>query len=216
MSVPADGASTPIRRIRSWALGRAWAASVLVLPAACSPGSGDAPSGRADEAPGRQESTELDRREAAASHPQEAAEPDRRDIVALVHDHARAWETGDTASMSRILHEDARLAYPRRRLGKREWIEDLAEFSSRHVDTRVYVHAVVVDGSDFAVEWQFATTDRETGIRTAVGDAIIGAVRDGRIVEWKEYLDGRVPELQRQGRLPLDEGLEPFPWPSTR
>ena len=186
------GASTPVRRIRSRAPGRAWAAALLVLPAACSPGSGDAPSARSDD------------------------EPDRREVVALVHVHARAWETGDTASMSRILHEDARLAYPRRRLGKREWIEDLAEFSSRHVDTRVYVHAVVVDGSDFAVEWQFATTDRETGIRTAVGDAIIGAVRDGRIVEWKEYLDGRVPELQRQGRLPLDEGLEPFPWPSTR
>jgi len=52
-----------------------------------------------------------------------------------------------------------------------------------------------------------------TGARTAVGDAIIGAVRDGRIVLWKEYLDGRIFALQRDGTLPLDEGEEPFPWP---
>jgi ketosteroid isomerase-like protein len=176
------------------------ATALLVLPA-CSPAVDDAGATRRDQ-------NERDRQERAA--------PDRREVVALVRRHAMAWEDGDTSLVNRILHPEARLAYPGRRLGKAEWIEDLAEFSRKHVDTRVYIHTVVVDGDQFAVEWQFAATERESGTRTAVGDAIIGSVRDGRIVEWKEYLDGRVPELQRQGRLPLDEGLEPFPWPSNR
>ncbi|MDZ7778738.1 MAG: nuclear transport factor 2 family protein [Gemmatimonadota bacterium] len=139
--------------------------------------------------------------------------PERDAVEALVHDHARAWMTGDTALLRRIMHPDARLAYPRRRVDRETWIEELAAFHEQNVDTRVYVHRVVVEDSTFAVEWQFATTERESGARTAVGDAIIGEVRDGRIVLWKEYLDGRIFALQRSGELPLDEGEEPYPWP---
>lgn len=141
------------------------------------------------------------------------AAPDREEVEALVHDHARAWMTGDTALLRRTVHEDALFAYPRRRVDSETWIEELASFHEQNVDTRVYVHRVIVEDSTFAVEWQFATTERESGERTAVGDAIIGAVRDGRIVLWKEYLDGRLFALQRSGELPLDEGEEPFPWP---
>ncbi|MEX2465875.1 MAG: nuclear transport factor 2 family protein [Gemmatimonadota bacterium] len=137
----------------------------------------------------------------------------RESVEALVHAHARAWMTGDTALARRIVHEDALFAYPRRRVDRETWIEELGAFHQQNEDTRVYVHRVLVEGAAFAVEWQFATTDRATGERTAVGDAIIGEVRDGRIVLWKEYLDGRLFALQRSGEVPLDEGHEPFPWP---
>lgn len=148
-----------------------------------------------------------------ADHPTRDGAADREAVEALVRDHARAWMTGDTALMRRIVHEDALLAYPRRRVDRETWIGELADFHGQNVDTRVYVHRIVVEGHAFAVEWQFATTDRATGERTAVGDAIIGEVRDGRIVLWKEYLDGRLFALQRSGQVPLDEGEEPFPWP---
>lgn len=134
----------------------------------------------------------------------------------LVRRHAVAWETGDTQVMREIIHDDALIARPGRRMGKGDWIRELEEFARKHTGTRVYVHRVIVDGSRFAVEWQFAATERASGLRTAVGDAIVGGVRDGRIVEWKEYLDGRVIRLQREGVLELDEGKEPFPWPSAR
>jgi ketosteroid isomerase-like protein len=142
-------------------------------------------------------------------------ESSERAVETLVRDHARAWMTGDTALVRSILHEDALLAYPRRRVDRNTWVAELAAFHEQNVDTRIYVHRIIVDGETFAVEWQFATTDRSTGERTAVGDAIIGEVRDGRISLWKEYLDGRIFALQRAGELPLDEGLEPFPWPET-
>lgn len=144
------------------------------------------------------------------------AEEGRLAVEELVRRHATAWETGDTALLRRVVHEDAVIAYPRRRLDRAGWIRELASFSEAHTDTRIYVHRILVDGQGFAVEWQFATTERASGVRTAVSDAIVGRVRDGRIVEWKEYLDARVPELQRRGELPLEEGAEPFPWPEGR
>ena len=145
----------------------------------------------------------------------EAQAASERAVEGLVRDHARAWMTGDTALLRSILHEEALLAYPRRRVDRDTWVAELAAFHEKNVDTRIYVHRIIVDGDTFAVEWQFATTDRATGERTAVGDAVIGEVRDGRIALWKEYLDGRLFALQRSGALPLDEGLEPFPWPKT-
>lgn len=141
---------------------------------------------------------------------------ERRTVRQLVESHATAWETGDTALLREIIHDSVIVAYPRHLMDKEGWLRELAAFSKMNTDTRVYVHAIVVDGPDFALEWQFATTEVETGIRTAVSDAIIGRIEDGRIIVWKEYLDGRVLELQRAGKLELREGMEPMPWPLER
>ena len=131
----------------------------------------------------------------------------------MVEDHARAWETGDEELLDSLLHEETVFAYPGRRLNKEQTLEDLRFFRDAYTDTKVYVHTVVVDGNDIAVEWQFATTKKETGKREVVSDAIIGEIKDGRFIVWKEYLDGRVKGMQAEGTLELEEGQEPFPWP---
>lgn len=134
-------------------------------------------------------------------------------VTALVKKHARAWETGDEKLLDEVLHEDAVFAYPGRRLTKEQTLEDLRFFRDNYISTKVYIHTVIVNGDDVAVEWQFATTKKETGKREVVSDAIIGKMKDGKFVVWKEYLDGRVKGLQAEGKLELEEGLEPFPWP---
>ena len=134
-------------------------------------------------------------------------------IAQMVQDHARAWETGDEALLASLLHDDVIFAYPGRRLTKEQTLEDLRFFRDAYTDTKVYIHTVIIDGSDVAVEWQFATTKKETDKREVVSDAIIGKVRDGKFIVWKEYLDGRVKGLQAEGKLLLEEGAEPFPWP---
>ena len=131
----------------------------------------------------------------------------------LVFQHARAWETGDRALLDSLLHEDVVFAYPGRRLNKIQTLEDLDYFASHFNDTRVYIHQVVIDGPDVAVEWQFATTSIDTGERQVVSDAIIAQVKDGQFIVWKEYLDGRVKLLQETGELNFEEGEEPYPWP---
>lgn len=134
-------------------------------------------------------------------------------IRVMVEEHAEAWKTGDEALLEKLLHEDVVFAYPGRRLNKQETLEDLSYFRDNYVDTEVYIHTVIVEGDTVAVEWQFATTKKETGKREVVSDAIIGKVEDGKFIVWKEYLDGRVKGLQAEGKLELEEGQEPFPWP---
>jgi len=136
-----------------------------------------------------------------------------RKVQGMVEDMARAWETGDEILLDSILHEDSVFAYPGRRLSKEETLEDLRFFADAYTDTKVYIHTVVVTGNDVAVEWQFATTKEETGKREVVSDAIIGKIKDGKFIVWKEYLDGRVKGMQAEGTLELEEGMEPFPWP---
>jgi ketosteroid isomerase-like protein len=134
-------------------------------------------------------------------------------IRTLVEDHARAWETGDEALLLSTIHEDIVFAYPGRRLNYDELIEDFQYYRENFEDTKVYLHDIIVEGNMVAVEWQFAATEKESGKRTAVSDGIIGEIKDGKIVSWKEYLDGRVSRMQKVDALPLEEGEEPFPAP---
>ena len=112
-----------------------------------------------------------------------------------------------------LLHEDVVFAYPGRRLNKQETLDDLAYFKDNFRNTKIYINKIIVNGNEVAVEWQFATTEIETGQRQVVSDAIIGTVKDNQFIVWKEYLDGRVKLLQASDELFLEEGEEPFPWP---
>lgn len=134
-------------------------------------------------------------------------------ITKMVKDHARAWEIGDEDLLASLLHKDVVFAYPGRRLNKEQTLEDLRFFRDAYIDTKVYIHTIIVDGDNVAVEWQFSTTKKETGKREVVSDAVIAKVKDGQFIIWKEYLDGRVKGLQAEGLLEFEEGQEPFPWP---
>ena len=137
----------------------------------------------------------------------------KEEIITMVNDHAEAWKTGNLELLDSLLHEDIMFAYPGRRLNKAQTIDDLIYFRENFKDTEVYINEIIIDGNNVAVEWQFATTNIETGERQVVSDAIIGKIQDGKIIVWKEYLDGRVKKLQASGELTYEEGLEPFPWP---
>ena len=131
----------------------------------------------------------------------------------ITYKHAKAWETGDYVLFDSIMHEDVVFAYPGRRMNKDEALKDFIEYNKSFTNTKVYINKIIADDDNLAVEWQFASTNIKTGNRTAVSDAIIGKIKDGKIIVWKEYLDGRVSRMQAAGNLSLEEGEEPFPWP---
>jgi len=134
-------------------------------------------------------------------------------ITEMVYKHADAWATGNSDLLNTLLHDDVVFAYPGRRLNKEQTMEDLAYFRENFADTIVYIHEIIIDGDNVAVEWQFATTKIETGERQVVSDAIIAKIKDGKFIVWKEYLDGRVKLLQASDELYYEEGDEPYPWP---
>ena len=137
----------------------------------------------------------------------------RGQIEQLVRNQAKAWETGDVELLKSTMHPDIVFAYPGRRLNFDQVVEDLEYYKDHFANTKVYFHNIIIDGDMVAVEWQFASDNLDKGKRTSVSDGIIGKIKDGKIISWKEYLDGRVSRSQLEGELPLEEGEEPFPSP---
>jgi ketosteroid isomerase-like protein len=136
-------------------------------------------------------------------------------VEQLVRNSLHAWETGDEQLLLSTVDPDLRFAFPGTRTDAAGALRVFRYWQQHYRDTRVYIHWILVDGERFAAEYQFATTEKASGTRTAAGTVAIGSVRNGRIVSLKEYVDGRVSRLQAAGELPLEEGQEPFPWPNS-
>lgn len=141
------------------------------------------------------------------------SDPPRELVERLVRDSLRSWETGDVELFLSTMHEDVIFAYPGERMGAAKALEVFHFWRENYENTRIYIHQLVIDGPRFAAEYQYATTRKDSGKRSAVGTVATGLVRDGKLYVVKEYLDGRVSRQQESGELPLEEGAEPFPWP---
>ena len=135
------------------------------------------------------------------------------DIESLVSRSLMSWETGDENEFASTAHPDLVFAFPGERTDVQGGLNVFRYWQENYEDIKVYIHRVLVDGNNFAVEYQFASTRKSTGKRTAMGTAAIGSVNGGKIILLKEYTDGRGSRMQENGELPLDEGEEPFPWP---
>ncbi len=141
----------------------------------------------------------------------------RAQMQDLIFDFAASWANCDHDAMRRAFAEDVDFSFPTTRiLGLEAALADLDLFCSQARDTSVWfpADAFYIDEAEgrVAVEVQFRTT--KGGARQAVNDVWIATVRDGRITVLKEYLDGRVKDLQAQGVLQLEESPAFLtPWP---
>ena len=136
-------------------------------------------------------------------------------IESLVIESLESWESGDEAAFMSTAHPELLFAFPGERTDVQGALNVFRYWQTNFEDTRVYVYWVLVDGDRFAAEYQFASTKKSNGKRTAAGTVAIGRVQDGKIILLKEYTDGRMSRLQEAGELPLEEGETPFPWPMT-
>ena len=134
-------------------------------------------------------------------------------VEQLIRDQLDSWSLEDEELFLSTVHSDIVFAYPGASLDEQGALELLRYWSENYSDTRVYVHKLIIDQDDFSVEYQFATTRDRDGARSASGTVATGSVQDGKLIVWKEYLDGRVSKMQMNGELPVNEGEEPFPWP---
>jgi ketosteroid isomerase-like protein len=144
-----------------------------------------------------------------------AAEPMPRDqLVALVTQTLKSWEAGDAAAFADHFTADAVWAYPGGKIARERFTATFSDLQARKKDIRIYLGDFVIQGDEFAAQYQFAATDRKTGRRWAVGTGVRGRVRDGKIAVLKEYWDEHIPVGQLAQAMPLDEG-QPFPAPAS-
>lgn len=138
----------------------------------------------------------------------------RAELVALVTRTLKAWEARDAAIFTSAFTADAVWAYPGGSISRPAFDGTFKDLLARKRDIRIYVGDFIVQGDEFAVQYQFAATDQATGKRWAVGTGVRGTIRDGRISVIKEYWDEHIPVGQLAGGLPLDEG-QAFPAPAS-
>ena len=141
---------------------------------------------------------------------------ERPAVEKLIRDQLNAWSQEDEELFLSTVHPDIVFAYPGARLDKKGTLELFRYWADNYSDTRIYFHNIIIEGNHFSVEYQFATTRDRDGARSASGTLTTGQVADGKLILWKEYLDGRVSRMQMNGELPLDEGETPFPWPPEK
>ncbi len=72
----------------------------------------------------------------------------------------------------------------------------------------------LAEGDWYVVEWFYGATSARTGAEQIEASLCFGRIKDQKLIEWIEYFDDSVGEMQMAGVLPLyDPGEEPFPWP---
>lgn len=136
----------------------------------------------------------------------------------LVFNLATAWADCNADAMTASVAEGVKFSYPTTAYeGRETMLEDLSTFCGQATDTSIFfpADAFYIDETTgrIAAELQFRTFQR--GNRQVVNDVWIATVKDEEITVIKEYLDGRVKDLQALGVLELEESPAFLtPWPS--
>jgi hypothetical protein len=156
------------------------------------------------------------------SGPLEPRDTPRGSLQWAVIDMAKAWADCDPVSMGELIADDIDFSYPTTRLkGRDAVLEDLAGYCGAHAtappeavsfhlpDDAFYID---VEQQRVAVEIQFREFRR--GRQQVTNDVWIATLENGRFKVLKEYLDGRVRDLQSAGVLSYDWDAEFLtPWP---
>lgn len=137
-------------------------------------------------------------------------------------DMAKAWADCDPVLMDRLIADDIDFSFPTTRLqGRAEVLHDLdiycGESAKRRPETVSFylppdAFYIDLDKDRVAVEIQFR--ELRSGRQQVTNDVWIATIKDGRFTVMKEYLDGRVRDLQALGVLTYDWDEEFLtPWP---
>ncbi len=158
----------------------------------------------------------------AYAGPLEARDTPRGAMQWAILDMAKAWADCDRESMGDLLGEDVDFSFPTTRLrGRDAVLHDLdiycgAEAANPPETVSFYLpndaFYIDVEQNRVAVEIQFREFRR--GRQQVTNDVWIATVEDGRFSVLKEYLDGRVRDLQALGVLTYDWNAGFLtPWP---
>ena len=127
----------------------------------------------------------------------------------------KTWEDGDLDAFSSFLHNDIMFAIPDKTFNKTSIIKHFNNAMKILSEINIYMFDIIVDGDNFAFEFQFACTFKETNQRSCESVAAIGKISQGKLIELREYWDTKVSEMQYSGKLPLAENTSPLPRPNT-
>jgi uncharacterized protein (TIGR02246 family) len=118
----------------------------------------------------------------------------QQDICSLIEQAKAAWVGRDADAIAQLFSQDGELIVPGQRWqGQAKIREEIAKLAQQYTDVSIAIQQILIDGNRAAVEWHYEDTEKSTGQRSRVDDAIILEVRNGRISYWREYFDTKTP-----------------------
>jgi uncharacterized protein (TIGR02246 family) len=122
----------------------------------------------------------------------------QQDICSLIEQAKAAWTARDADTLAQLFSQDGELIVPGQRWqGQAKIREEIAKFAQQYTDVSITIQQILIDGNRAAVEWHYEDTEKSTGQRSHVDDAIVLEVKDGRISSWREYFDTDTPLRQK-------------------
>lgn len=154
--------------------------------------------------------------------PLEARDTPRGAFQWAILDMAKAWADCDPVLMDKLIADDIDFSFPTTRLrGRDAVLEDLAAYCGAQAEAPPDAVSFYLPQNAFyidleqqrvAVEIQFREFRR--GRQQVTNDVWIASIKQGRFTVLKEYLDGRVRDLQTLGVLTQDWDAPVLtPWP---
>ena len=93
-------------------------------------------------------------------------------------------------------------------------VDQIFDFSKVSKENELRNKHYLAEGDWYAVEWNYSATNVTTGRKQVESSLCLAQIKDQLIVQWIEYFDDTVGELQMEGKLPLPPRTEePTPWP---
>jgi hypothetical protein len=93
-------------------------------------------------------------------------------------------------------------------------LDKIFDFNKVSKDSDLRNKHYLAEDDWYAVEWNYSATDVVTGRKQKESSLCLAQIKDQKIVQWIEYFDDTVGELQMAGKLPLPPATEaPNPWP---
>ena len=111
-------------------------------------------------------------------------------IQEIVARQAQAWENADPEAIVADFAEDATFIAPGYTFsGQTEIRAAAADYFAQFQQTKVKIIRIIAEGDRGAVEWTWQNENKATKEQSYAEDAIILALRDGKIIYWREYID---------------------------
>jgi ketosteroid isomerase-like protein len=109
----------------------------------------------------------------------------------MVERQAWAWERNDFDLAAADWLPDGVLEAPGGQWPVAELPRVIAEFHADFEDLEVDIRNIFMspNGTQVAIEWDWAVSRKSDGERSVTHDAIIVTLVDGRISSWREYFD---------------------------
>ena len=119
---------------------------------------------------------------------------EQEDMKALIEQARDAWVARDADALAQLFTPNGELIVPGQRWrGKAKIRQEVTRFAQQYSDVKIDIRRIIVKDNQAAVEWYYEDTEKATGFRNKVDDAIIVDFKDGHISRWREYFDTKTP-----------------------